>query len=170
MLARAFVITPLLVVLLLFTNDFVTMAIATDRVSFSPEPDRWDIATLVLTAAVLAAFVLALSFAVFFYGRDVLRLPLGQLQTLVFLLLVFTGQGNVYLVRERGRLWRSRPSRWLLLASALDLIAVAALAGKGVLMAPLPWRLIVELLVVVAVFTVAIDGVKVRVFRRFAVR
>ena len=53
-LTGTFVITPLLVVLLLFTNDFVTMSIATDRVSFSPQPDRWDIRTLMFTAGTLA--------------------------------------------------------------------------------------------------------------------
>ena len=35
MLTGSFVITPLLIVLLLFTNDFVTMSIATDTVSYS---------------------------------------------------------------------------------------------------------------------------------------
>lgn len=40
MLTRSFVITPLLIVLLLFTNDFVTMLIATDTVSYSQQPDR----------------------------------------------------------------------------------------------------------------------------------
>ena len=112
-LTGTFVITPLLVVLLLFTNDFVTTSIATDRVSFSPQPDRWDIRTLMLTAGTLAGLVLILSFTVFFVGKDILHLPLRQLQTLVFLMLVFTGQGNVYLVRERNRLWYSMPSRWL---------------------------------------------------------
>jgi len=38
MLTRSFVITPLLIVLLLFTNDFVTMSIATDTVSYSQQP------------------------------------------------------------------------------------------------------------------------------------
>ena len=38
MLTRSFVITPFLIVLLLFTNDFVTMSIATDNVSASPTP------------------------------------------------------------------------------------------------------------------------------------
>ena len=54
MLTGAFVITPLLIVLLLFTNDFVTMSIATDRVSFSPQPDRWSVKTLMLVGAMLA--------------------------------------------------------------------------------------------------------------------
>ena len=35
MLTRNFIITPLLIVLLLFTNDFVAMLIATDNVSYS---------------------------------------------------------------------------------------------------------------------------------------
>jgi H+-transporting ATPase len=67
-----FVTTPVLIVLLLFTNDFVTMSLATDRVSFSRTPDRWRIRSLVLTALPLAILILALSFGLFLWGRDVL--------------------------------------------------------------------------------------------------
>ncbi len=169
-LTRTFVITPLLVVLLLFTNDFVTMSIATDRVSSSPQPDRWNIRTLMFTAGTLAGLVLILSFSVFFVGRDIVHLPLPQLQTLVFLMLVYTGQGNVYLVRERHRLWHSLPSRWLMLSSALDIVVVSLIATRGILMAPISWLLIASLLGIVLVFLVAIDGLKVRIFRRFGVR
>ena len=59
----------------------------------------------------LGSLILLLSFELFFYGRDFLRLPLPQLQTLVFVTLVFTGQGMFYLVRERRHLWDSAPSR-----------------------------------------------------------
>jgi H+-transporting ATPase len=41
-LTRTLVVTPLLIVLLLFTNDFVTMSIAADHVSFSRRPGRWS--------------------------------------------------------------------------------------------------------------------------------
>ena len=169
-LTGTFVITPLLVVLLLFTNDFVTMSIATDRVSFSPRPDRWDVRTLMFTAGALAGLVLILSFAVFFVGRDTLHLPLRQLQTLVFLMLVFTGQGNVYLVRERNRLWHSLPSRWLILSSAADIVAVSLMATNGILMAPISWSLVASLLAIVLSFLFVIDGLKVHVFRQFGVR
>jgi H+-transporting ATPase len=129
-LTGTFVITPLLIVLLLFTNDFVTMSIATDHVSFSSKPDRWHIRTLLLTGGALAGLILVLSFSVFFAGRDLLHLPLPQLQTLVFLMLVFTGQGNVYLVRERRHFWNSRPSRWLVVSSCADIAVVSLLAAK----------------------------------------
>lgn len=168
-LTRTFVITPLLVVLLLFTNDFVTMSIATDRVSFSTGPDRLDIRTLMLTAGTLASLVLILSFTVFFAGRDVLHLPLRQLQTLVFLMLVFTGQGNVYLVRERNRLWHSFPSRWLIVSSAADILVVSLLATSGILMAPISWSLVASSLAIVLVYLFVIDGLKVRIFHHFGV-
>jgi len=170
LLTRTFVITPLLIVLLLFTNDFVTMSIVMDRVSFSSRPDRWDIRTLMLMAGALAALVLTLSFAIFFAGRDVFHLPLQQLQTLVFVMLVFTGQSNVYLVRERDHLWHSRPSRLLMLSSAADVIIVSLIATKGILMAPIPWPFIVSLLAVVLTFSLLVDSLKIHIFRHFGVR
>ena len=167
---HAFVITPLLIVLLLFTNDFVTMSIATDHVGFSERPDRWKVRTLMAIGSLLAALVLLLSFAVFFVGRDVLGLKLPELQTLVFVMLVATGQGNVYLVRERGPFWRSRPSRWLVVSSVIDLAVVTALAAAGVLMTPVSLALIVPLLIVVAAYLLVLDHLKVRMFRRIAVK
>ncbi|OYV75666.1 MAG: plasma-membrane proton-efflux P-type ATPase [Chromatiales bacterium 21-64-14] len=165
-----FVVTPLLIVLLLFTNDFVTMSIATDRAEASAGPERWRIPVLMTTAGVLAALVLTLSFSVFFAGRDWLRLPLPQLQTLIFVMLVFTGQSNIYLVRERGHFWRSRPSNWLLLSSLLDIIVVSTLAISGVLMTAIPSSLVLGLLAAVLGFMVAADFVKVRLFSYFNLR
>ena len=136
-LTRDFIITPLLIVMLLFTNDFVTMSIATDHVSASPTPDRWHIRTLMVAGMSLGSLILLLSFGVFFYGRDFLGLPLPQLQTLVFVTLVFTGQGMVYLVRERRHFWNSAPSRWMILSSIMDVGVVCLMSMRGVLMASL---------------------------------
>ncbi len=167
MLTGVFVITPLLIVLLLFTNDFVTMALATDRVAYSRKPERWRIPALMQTAGVLAGLVLILSFTVFFAGRYWLHLPLAQLQTLIFLMLVFTGQGNVYLVRERRHFWQSMPSRWLLLASALDILIVGFLATKGILMAAISPALVAVLMLLVLSYLFAVDFMKIRIFQRF---
>jgi H+-transporting ATPase len=167
MLTGVFVITPLLIVLLLFTNDFVTMSIATDHVSFARKPERWNIPNLMLTSGILAGLVLVLSFAVFFAGRDWLHLPLSQLQTLIFVMLVFTGQGNVYLVRERRHFWKSVPSRWLLVASLLDILAVVVLSTQGILMAAIPLWLVSGLMILVLAYLIALDFIKIRVFKQF---
>ncbi len=166
MLTGVFVITPLLIVLLMFTNDFVTMSIATDRVKFSPKPERWRIPTLMMTAAPLAALILVLSFSVFFAGRDLLHLPLAQLQTLVFIMLVFTGLGNVYLVRERRHFWQSRPSSFLIVATLIDIIVVSMMASQGILMTAISPLLIAGLLAVATAYLTLVDFLKILIFRR----
>ena len=161
-LTGTFVTTPRLVVLLLFTNDFATMAIATDRTTVPAAPTRWRIGALMRVALTLAAALLLLLFGAFFFARSTLGLPLPQLQTLMFVLLVFSGQGTVYLVREHRHFWRSMPSRWLLGSSIVDVGVVLLMATFGILMAPLPPWLLAAALGSVAVFLVGLDLLKVR--------
>ena len=169
MLTKTLIITPLLMVLLLFTNDFVTMSIATDNVPFSPKPEKWRIAKLMLGAGILAILMLIFSFTLYFFGRNFLHLPLGQLQTLTFLLLVFTGQGNVYLVRERNHLWHSLPSKWLIISSLLDILIVIILATFGILMTAVSPLLIAALLLIVVCYLLIVDFIKVPVFAHLGI-
>ena len=166
-LAHTFVVTPLQIVLLLFTNDFVTMSIAVDRVSFSQKPDHWDIRTLMLTALPLASLIVMFSFCIFLAAKDVFRIPLPQLQTLMFVMLVFSGQGTVYLVRERGHLWRSLPSKWLLVSSVSDIAVVSLLASGGILMAPVNLEWVAILFGLVLAYLFAVDFLKIRIFQYF---
>ena len=159
------IITPLLIVLLLFTNDFVTMSIATDRVSFSQTPDRWPVRKLVGAGLLLGGLVLTFSLSIFAVGRWLLHLPLVQLQTVVFVTLVFTGQATVYLIRERKHFWHSLPSRWMLLASALDIAVVTLLATEGVLMSAIPVTLVLEILGCCVVFFFGLDALKASVLK-----
>jgi len=167
MLTGVFVTTPKLILLLLFTNDFVTMSIATDRVAFARTPDRWRIRPLVFTALVLAFFILVLSFGIFFWARDQLQLPLPQLQTLIFVMLVFNGQATVYLVRERWHFWSSRPSRWLLASSLLDLLIVSVMATQGILMAPISLGLVGGVLLLILIYLTIVDFLKIKTIKYF---
>ena len=164
------IITPLLIVLLLFTNDFVTMSIATDNVSFSHKPEHWQIFNLMAAGGILSILILILSFSVFFYARNVLHLALPQLQTLIFVMLVFTGQGTVYLIRERKHFWNSRPSRWLILSSLFDIVFVVVLATQGILMTAISFMLIIELLFIVIAYLFFVDFFKIRLFSYFNLR
>ncbi len=82
-LTKTPLVTPLQIVLLLFANDFVTMSLAVDRVRPSPRPDRWRTGALTALGVGLAL------------ARGVLHLPPAQVQTLMFTMLVFTGQATV---------------------------------------------------------------------------
>jgi H+-transporting ATPase len=170
MLTGVFVTTPKLILLLLFTNDFVTMSIATDRVAFARTPDRWRVRPLIFTGLVLAFFILILSFGIFFWARDQLQLPLPQLQTLIFVMLVFNGQGTVYLVRERRHFWSSLPSRWLLASSLLDLLIVSVMATQGILMAPISPGLVGGVLLLILLYLAVVDFLKIKTIQRFHLR
>ncbi|HUX80156.1 MAG TPA: plasma-membrane proton-efflux P-type ATPase [Alphaproteobacteria bacterium] len=162
--ANDLIITPFLIVFLLFTNDFASMAIATDRVIYSPKPERWKVAKLMKTGGALAFLVLLFSFSVFLIGKDYLHLPLKELQTLVFLTLVFTGQVNIYLIRERKLFWNSRPSNWLMFVSFMDIAIVSLMAIFGIFMTPLSPLLILMLLTSTAFYLFLIDFIKIRIF------
>jgi len=165
-LTGEFIITTKLIVLLLFTNDFVSMSLASDRVAWSRRPERWRVKSLMAAALALAVAWLALSFVVLWLGRAVYRLDLEPLQTLIFVMLVFTGLANVYLVRERRPFWKSRPSPALLISTLGDVAVVSALASLGILMAPIPLSMVAQLIGLIVVFALALDVFKVYVFRR----
>ena len=61
---------------------------------------------------------------------------------------------------------RSRPSRWIVLSSALDVAIIATLAGVGILMHAVPWAVIGALLVATVLFTLVLDAVKTACFTR----
>ncbi len=161
---RDFVITPMLVLLLLFANDFVTMSLAGDRVRASPKPDRWQVRTLILSSLVVGIAWLIYIFAIYLAGKS-LHLPLAAIQTLDFLGLVFSGLANVFLLRERGHLWASLPGQFLLWASLADVLVVSTLATLGWLMAPLPLTFILGLLLATLLYTLLLDQIKVPLLR-----
>ncbi len=164
---RHFVTTPLLIVLLLLANDFVTMSLAVDHARPSPRPERWQVPALVSASLALALVVLAESFLDLWLARGVFGLTWHQTQTLIFLMLVFSGQATVYVVRERDHFWRSRPVRWLLAATTADTVVVSALAIGGVLMTPVAVGYVVLMLAIAAAFMFVMDPVKVAALRRF---
>ncbi|HVU15201.1 MAG TPA: plasma-membrane proton-efflux P-type ATPase [Phototrophicaceae bacterium] len=156
---------PIHILLVVLTNDLVSMSLTTDRVRASAKPDRWQVRPLILCGLALAAGWLLFSFGIYAYGRAVLRLDADGLETLVFLMLVCVSQANVYLVREKRHFWSSRPSTWTLLATALDLCVVSLLVLSGTLMTALTFRTVVALFASTFVFMLVLDAIKVRVWR-----
>ena len=121
---------------------------------------------MLVPAVSLALPLLALTFGIFLAGQNLMHLSVAELQTLSFITLVFTAQGMIYLVRERHHFWTSRPGRWLVLASALDILVVILLASFGILMQPIPLWLTLATLALTAAALVVLDFFKVWIFRK----
>ncbi len=173
---ESFVITPLLVILLLFTNDFVTMSISTDNVKFSQKPNHWKIKNMVMGSVPMGIMQLIFSFGGLLLFKH-FDFPIGQIQTLVFLIMVFTGQGVLYLVRTGGSfLKKPFPSKYMLTATIADFIVVTLLCAHGIkaggsyLITPVPLKDIVTLFGFGVVYLLFMDFVKIGIFKMFDVR
>ncbi len=160
LLFHTYVVDSRMILLLIFTNDFVTMSLAGDHVRFSSHPNRWNIRRLMAMAILIALLWLTLTISVFYAGRHFLHLSPGACQTLAFLTLVLTGLGNVLVIRERGPLWMTKPSRALSSAIVGDLFVVSVLAGTNLLLTPIPLSVLVGDILLVGATTLLVDRVK----------
>jgi H+-transporting ATPase len=99
------------------------------------------------------------------------RLGLGieTLRTLAFVVIVFGNQATTYTNRERQRMGSSRPSRWLIGSSLVDLLIASTLATCGIAMTPLPILVVGGTFVAAAVFAFTLDFAKVPVFSRLGI-
>ena len=153
------VMTPVLMVLMLLTNDFLSMSLTTDRASLAPRPSVWRMPGITTAAVLLGVCKLGFSIAMLGVGLWG-RLGAEELQTLTFVTLVLGNQAVLYVLRERGRMWESRPGAWVFVASAVDVAIATTLALSGTLMAPLPWRLILAVAAATIAFALILDQVK----------
>jgi H+-transporting ATPase len=163
------VLTPLLQALSMLTADMVTMSRAADRAKPSLYPNAWRVRNLTIAAIPLGLFKLSYCLCVLAIGWFVLHLSPGQMQTLTFLMLVLAGQANVYVLREHGHFWHSRPAKVMLLASATDVAIVSCFASVGILMASLPLPIVGSLYLTTCAFALLLDQVKVAAFARIRI-
>jgi H+-transporting ATPase len=108
---------------------------------------------LVFLSAVLAA------------GAYKLGLDIGQLRTLAFVALIFGTQVTVYVVRERGRMWASAPSVWILVSGAIDIALAVSIALTGFLTPALPGAILGAAFAAAFLFAFVLDLWKLAVFR-----
>jgi len=159
------ILTPRLMAILMITGDFLAMSATTDNVRPSMRPNVWHVDNVTLLAVVLALCNVAFSTAVVAVGAFRLGLPRPELRTLAAVTLVFVGQATFYVVRDRRRLWSSRPSRWILVSSAADVLLITVLATQGLLMSALPWSLVGVVFAASLALAFVLDAVKFAISR-----
>jgi len=163
------VLTPTLMVLLMTTGDILALTSSTDNVRASVVPNRWRISNVTTVGVVLGLCDLCFCSTVLAFGKFSLGLGTVQLQTLTAVVVVFSGQAIMWVARERGHLWYSWPSRWLMLSSWTDLSFIAALAIFGIIMTAIPPSFVLAIFIMAAGFAFVIDQVKVSLFRYFRI-
>ena len=163
------ILTPMLMVIIMITGDFLGMSVTTDNVRQSSRPNRWQIGKLTLACTVTGGCMLAFCTGVLLIGKYRLGLDTGALQTLAMIALVFGGEGTLYALRERQHLWNSLPGRWVIVASIGDFLIISTLAGRGLAMQALPVAVVLSVFAAAILFAFLMDLVKVPVFRKLQI-
>jgi H+-transporting ATPase len=163
------VLTPMLMVILMITGDFLSMSLTTDRVRPSKMPNSWQISRITGAGIIFGACFLAFSTAILAVGKFHLHLGIAPLQTLSVVGIVFGSQATTYVIRGRQHLWGLRPSIWLVLCSVADVLIISTLAILGIAMAPLPVAVIACEFAAAIAFGAVLDVVKIPVFARLGI-
>ena len=163
------ILTPMLMVIIMITGDFLGMSLTTDNVRPSRTPNAWRVGNLTVAGAFMGISELVFCTAVLAVGKFRLGLGIEHLQTLAFLLIVFGNQATTYTNRTRGSLWSTRPSFWLVLSSVLDLSIGSTLASRGLAMASLPLLVVGGTFAGAVVFAFIVDAIKIPVLRHLRI-
>ncbi len=163
------ILTPLLMVIVMITGDFLSMSLTTDNVRPSPMPNVWRIGSLTIAGVTMGICLLAFCTGVLTIGKFGMNLGIEPLRTLAFVVVVFGNQAMLYAIRERRHLWGTRPSLWLVVSSVADIVITSTLAVGGIAMTPLPPLMVTGTLAAAVVFAFVLDLVKVPVFIRLGI-
>lgn len=162
------VLTPMLMVIVMITGDFLAMSLTTDRVRPSTMPNSWRIGRITIASAILALFFLAFCTTIIAIGQFKLQLSVSEVQTLAVVAIIYGSQAMMYAIRERRHLWGLRPTLWVILSSVADLAIISTLAVRGIAMAPLPFTIVACEFAGALVFAAILNGVKIPVFARLS--
>jgi len=137
-----FVISAFAMLLLVFMTDFAKIALATDHVRPSRQPETWEIGGFVTVSVVLGIAMVAESLLLLWIGWSRFGLATNDhaLHTFSFLTLLYLAVFSIVSARERRGFWTTRPSKTLATALAAVMLAGTALTRLGLPgLMPLPW-------------------------------
>jgi H+-transporting ATPase len=163
------VLTPMLIVIVMVTGDFLAMSLTTDRVRPSPMPNSWQIGKITMAGAILGGCFLAFCIAVLAVGKFEMQFGIEALRTLSVVAIVYGSQATIYALRGHRHLWGLRPTAWLVASSVADILIISILAVRGIAMAPLPVSVLACEFVAAITFGLILDGVKIPVFARLGI-
>jgi len=160
------VLTPMLMVIVMISGDFLSMSLTTDRVRPSKMPNSWQIGRITIAGVILGVCFLAFSTAILVIGKFEMHLGIEALRTLCAVGIVFGSQATTYVIRGRQHLWGLRPSLILVLSSVADVLIISTLAVCGIAMAPLTLSVVTCELAAAIAFGLLMDVAKIPLFAR----
>ena len=145
------------------------MAFATDRVRPSETPNSWDIGKITAAGAVFGLGFLGFCTATLAVGKCKLHFDIDHLRTLCVIAIVYGSQAITYAVRDRQHVWGIRPTKWLVMSSAADMLFISLLANRGIEMSSLPMSVLASELLAATLFFLFLNFIKVPIFKHLSI-
>ncbi len=162
-------ITPLLLILLIFTNDIVNISISTDNTGYSGKPDVWNIRSMVYVSGIMGVALMLEALLFIPIGLGVFGLSVAGFQTLIFLMLNVTDQMTVLNFRERRFFWKSRPSTALIVSSLIGISVGIIISYYGIVVQGIGTAPILLTLALAVIFLFVNDAIKIAALRHFKI-
>ena len=132
-------VTAVMIVLLALLNDGAVLSIAYDNVRYGSKPETWKMHVVLGIATMLGVAGVVASFGLFYLGEQVFRLDRAHIQTLIYLKLSVAGQLTIFLTRNRGPFWSTRPANALLAATAGAQTIATLVSVYGIFVPSIGW-------------------------------
>ena len=157
-------ITPLMIVLLAILNDMPIMTIAYDNVRHSPQPERWNMRSVLGIATALGLIGVASTFILLYIGKDIFQLNTSMLQSFIYLKLSVAGHLFLFAARTKSHFWSIRPGIPLFLAVAGTQITATLITVYGILLPAIGWQLAIFVWIYSLIEFVIVDFSKIPIY------
>ncbi|MCD6293514.1 MAG: plasma-membrane proton-efflux P-type ATPase [Deltaproteobacteria bacterium] len=134
-------VTAIMIVLLALLNDLPIMTIAYDNVTYSNEPEKWNMKILLGVATALGLAGVASSFGILYIGNEMMHLSHESLQSFIYLKLSVAGHMTLFVARTRGPFWSVKPAMPLFLAIIFTQLVATLIVVYGIILPPIGWKL-----------------------------
>jgi H+-transporting ATPase len=163
------ILTPMLMVIVMITGDFLAMSLTTDGVRPSTMPNAWNVGRITGAAVLLGLCFLAFCVGIVAFGKFEVRLGIEALRTLSVVALVYGSQATIYALRARRHMWGLRPTMWLVLSSMADITIITVMAHRGIAMASLSLSILGSEFAAAALFGLILDAIKIPILSKFGI-
>jgi len=163
------ILTPMLMVIVMITGDFLAMSLTTDGVRPSTMPNAWNVGRITGAAVLLGLCFLAFCVGIVAFGKFEVRLGIEALRTLSVVAIVYGSQATIYALRARRHMWGLRPTMWLVLSSMADIAIITVMAHRGIAMASLSLSILGCEFAAAALFGLILDAIKTPILSKFGI-
>ena len=160
-------ISAIMIVYLVVANDIPIITMAYDNVVYHDRPAHWNFRNIIKISTFLGILGVISSFFAFYLCMDVFRLPLGVIQTIIFLKIAIAGHLMFFTARTKGPFWTIKPGKILLWSVILSEVIIILISLFGILVTPISWIYVIFILLYAFVSFIITDALKVVFYKYF---